>query len=497
MKGLTGAVGAFKWIVESPPTKALLRRLAAWCEREEKSRLEVALEIIAGVRRPEDACIRCRMTTGIARMVIKAGAHAFGASLEEIRERMRDPHWRRALLSVIRGLEVFGVRRPFVPGAPFLVVWDVTYACNLRCRHCYSSAGQRLPDELTTQEAKRVIDILWRAGVVSIAWSGGEPLVRPDIFELSSYAHQKGIYVAMATNGTLLDERTVEKLWGSGVRFLQISLDGATPETHDGFRGIPGAWEKTVKGIKLAVKKGFFVNVATTVTKINYREIPAIIDLVQELGAQWFMAYNLVPTGRGVFIEQFDLSPEEREELLATLWQKLKSGGEPKVLTTAPQFARIALQAEGADGCAGRLVLPTHFYDAELSGRLESLADFIGGCGAGRFYIGLSPNGDIRPCVFFPKTLANILELDERFEEWWRSDEFLWALRDKDSLKEPCGTCEFRYVCGGCRARAYGYLGDPRAPDPGCVIVERFLQRAPASVSALRTQATAGSSWQS
>ena len=477
MGGLADAVGTFKWIVESPPSGALLRRLTEWCDRDGKSRLEVALEIIAGVRRREDACFRCRIAARLARMVIRTGAHAFGASVDEIRARMKDPHWRRALVSVIKGLEAFGVRRPFISGAPFLVVWDVTYACNLRCRHCYSSAGQKLPDELSTREAKEVIDILWRAGVVAIAWSGGEPLVRPDIYELSSYAHQKGIYVAMATNGTLLDERTVDKLWNSGVRFLQISLDGASPETHDGFRGVPGAWEKTVRGIRLAVKRGFFVNVATTVTRLNYREIPAIIDLVRELGAQWFMAYNLVPTGRGVFIEQFDLSPEEREELLRDLWRRLKSGENPKVLTTAPQFARVALQMERAEGCDRRLLLPTHFYDVELSGRLKSLADFIGGCGAGRFYIGLSPNGDIRPCVFFPKTLANILELGEGFEEWWRTDEFLWALRDKDSLQDPCGSCEFRYVCGGCRARAFGYLGDPRAPDPGCIIAAKKATR--------------------
>jgi len=473
LSDLAGSVGTFKKVIESPVSRVLLRRLMTECPGTGKTRLEVALEVIAGVRDREGLPVICRTAARLTELVLRMGAKAFGADFSELRDRMGEEHWRRALASVVKGLEAFGVRRPFVPGAPFLVVWDVTYACNLRCRHCYANAGRPLDDELTTQEAKRVIDILRRAGVVAIAWSGGEPLVRPDIYELSRYAYESGFYVAMATNGTLIDEQTADRLWESGVRFLQISLDGASPETHDGFRGVPGAWERAVRGIKVAVKRGFFVNVATTATKLNYREIPQIVDLVRELGAQWFMVYNFVPTGRGVFIDQFDLSPEEREELLRWLWEKLREGGSPKVLTTAPQFARVSLQAEAREGESDRLVLPTHFYDAELGGRLRSLADFIGGCGAGRFYIGLSPNGDVRPCVFFPKTLANVLELGDRFEEWWRTDEFLWKLRDKDSLSEPCGTCPFRYVCGGCRARAYGYLRDPQAPDPGCIIVAK------------------------
>jgi MoaA/NifB/PqqE/SkfB family radical SAM enzyme len=200
---------------------------------------------------------------------------------------MRDSYWRRGLLSVIKGIATFGARRPFVPGDPFLVVWDVTYACNLRCRHCYANAGRQWPDELSTEEAKRVIDTFDKAGVVAIAWSGGEPMMRPDIYELSRYAYEKGIYVAMATNGTLINENTAQKLWDSGVRFLQVSLDGANPRTHDEFRGVDGAWERATNAIKIASKMGFFINVAMTATKDNWREIPSVIDLSEKLGARW------------------------------------------------------------------------------------------------------------------------------------------------------------------------------------------------------------------
>ena len=471
LSDLVETVGTFKKIIENPISRGMLKYLLKYCYKDGGTRLDVAMQVLSGLKEMDETCFKCRLATHLVKKVIDIGAESFGASKSEVYSRLRDTYWRRALSNVIKGLLYFGVRKPFVPGAPFLVVWDITYACNLRCKHCYANAGKPLKDELTTEEAKHVIDLLVDAGVVAIAWSGGEPLVRPDIYELSSYASKRGIYVAMATNGTLINDETARKLRNAGVEFLQISLDGAKPETHDEFRGIPGAWERTVRGIRNAVKHGFFVNIATTATKYNWKEIPDIIDLADRLGADWFMMYNFIPTGRGTFIEKYDLNPEERETLLKFLWKQLNAGRKIKVLTTAPQFARVALEAQ-MNG--GKLVMPTHFYNAELGGRLSSLADFIGGCGAGRFYFGLSPNGDIRPCVFFPMIIGNILEIDD-FGDWWRTNDVLNKLRNKDIIEEPCGSCRYRYVCGGCRARAYGYLGDYLAPDPGCKLVSHRI----------------------
>ena len=463
--GTDEVAGVFARILESRASRALLMLLAS----RPASAIERALEVAVGVRPPES--LSERVTASLLTRVVSAGARSFGADPSEVLARMRDPYWRRALVSVLRGLAYFGLRKPFVPGAPFLVVWDVTYACNLRCRHCYANAGRPLPGELTTEEALEAVDKLADAGVVAIAWSGGEPLVRPDIYELSARARDRGMFVAVATNGTLLDEETADRLWESGVRFVQVSLDGASPETHDEFRGVPGAWERAVRGIRAAVRRGFFVNVSVTVTKRNLGEIPRLVDLAEELGAHWLMAFNFVPTGRGELMSDEDITPEEREELLRYFYSEMKRGRKIQLLSTAPQFARVAIQMSSE----GELLFPTHFYDAELSGRLRSLAEFIGGCGAGRFYVAMTPDGWLKPCVFIPVRLANIRELED-FSEWWRTDPTLEALRDKDSLAEPCGSCRYRYVCGGCRARAYGYLGDLRAPDPGCVLASRLLE---------------------
>jgi MoaA/NifB/PqqE/SkfB family radical SAM enzyme len=191
------------------------------------------------------------------------------------------------------------VQKPFVPGSLFLAVWDITYACNLNYTHCYANAGKKLADEMSMEQAKRVVDTLARASVPMVAFSGGEQLVRSDIFELASYANDRGIYVAVATNGILVTKEKAREMKNAGIQFVQISLDSATAGTHDHFRGIAGVFDRTIQGIRNAVDARFLVNLATTATKDNYREIPAIIEMCQHIGVDWFMAYNFVQTGRG------------------------------------------------------------------------------------------------------------------------------------------------------------------------------------------------------
>ena len=395
--------------------------------------------------------------------IIEKGVESFvgRGHVEDLRAALRDPYFRKGLASVIRGLAYFGVRRPFTSGAPFLIVWDITYACNLRCKHCYSNAGKPLVDELTTEEALKVMDILGEAGVVAVAFSGGEPLMRRDLYELIDRAKEYEMQVSIATNGTLLTKEEVRRLKEHGVDFLQISLDG-TKETHERFRGIPGIYERTLEGIRNAVDAGITTCIAMTATKLNYHDVPAVMDLAEELGVQYFMLYNFVPTGRGGI--GLDISAEEREKLLELLWDRLGKSA-VNFLSTAPYYARVALQH-------GECYLLTHFYNVRLGGRLTQLADFIGGCGAGRFYMSLKPNGDMQPCVFLPIKLGNIRQIKsgDEFLEFWRGNDVLKKLRDKDSIK-VCGECPYRYVCGGCRARAYAYYGDYLAPDPGCVLV--------------------------
>jgi len=388
-----------------------------------------------------------------------------GKNSERLREALQDPYFRRGLVSVIRGLAYFGVRRPFTSGAPFLIVWDVTYACNLKCKHCYANAGKRLADELTTKEALRVVDIFGEAGVVAIAFSGGEPLMRRDLYKLIDRAKEYEMQISIATNGTLLTREEVSKLKEHKVDFIQISLDG-TKRTHEEFRGLSGIYERTVRGIKNAVEAGITTCIAMTATRLNYHEVSDVMDLAEKLGVHYFMLYNFIPVGRGDF--SLDLTAEEREELLELLWKRLNNST-VKFLSTAPYYARVALQHK-------KCYLATHFYNVDLKGRLVTLADFIGGCGAGRFYMSLKPNGDLQPCVFLPVKLGNIRQIksSDEYLEFWRTNKVLEELRNKD-IVEVCGKCPYKYVCGGCRARAYAYFRDYLAPDPGCIFVRSRL----------------------
>lgn len=447
-------------VAGSKPVQAALRKMGEYCHDDGRSRLEVALELYTGVR--EDACLKCKMTEKAVSAFLSLGGKTFGASKDDMVGKFRDKYWRRGLANVIKGISLFGIRKPFVPGAPFQVVWNVTNSCNLRCKHCYANAGSGANHDLPTADAKRIIDRIAEWGVVVLAFSGGEPLVRRDILELARHASSSGLYTAIATNGVLLSKEKCRELRSAGVEYLQISLDGARASTHDAFRGVDGMFTRTVEGIRNAVEAGFFVNIATTVTRYNLEEVPEMIDLCEDLGVDWFMMYNFVPTGRGRFIEENDLSPQEREDLLRSLWGRMKTS-KISLLSTAPQFARVALEIEGAS-CS---VVPTHFSNTELPGRLSSLAEFIGGCGAGRFYIALEPNGDITPCVFLPKKVGNIL--CDSLERLWVGLEDFRILRDRNVLKGSCGSCNYRFVCGGCRARAYGYFGGLSFPDPGCV----------------------------
>jgi len=450
-----------KSTIGNPVTRTLLKGMSIYCEKDKKNRIEVAVELYTGQRK--DACLSCKVTEKIIAKVLKKGSEAFGITEEELKNKFKDPYWAKGLSSTVRGIAEFGVRKPFTSGAPFQIVWDVTYACNLHCKHCYATAGKKWKDELTTEQAKHAIDVFDRAGVTILAFSGGEPLVRPDIMELARYAADKGMYIAMATNGILITKEKAKEMKKAGVQFVQISLDGLDAKTHDAFRGINGAFEKTIKGIKNSVAEGFFVEISTTVTKYNYKQIPDIIDFGEKLGANWLMAYNFVPTGRGEEILETDLTPDEREETLKMLWNELKKGRKINVLSTAPQFARVALQREKEEE---EKIIPTHFYNPKLTDQLVDLAEFIGGCGAGRFYMAMRANGDLQPCVFFPLKVGNILKDD--FEELWKHNKVLQELRDKDIL-HGCNTCDYRYYCGGCRARAYAYTGDYLAPDPGCI----------------------------
>jgi radical SAM protein with 4Fe4S-binding SPASM domain len=461
-------IGAVERWLGNPVSRAMLRFV---CGRSKfgGNRLDIALRRYAGEDIPCD--VRDKIASFIVKLIVERGTNIFGYSGEKLKKNLSDPVTRRGMVNVLEGIARYGARRPFTSVAPFLVVWNYTKLCNLKCEHCYESAGPKpAEDELTTEEAKRVIDELEEAGVVAIAFSGGEPLLRKDIFEVAAYAKRKGFFTSVATNGTMITREFARKM-KDVFDYAEISLDGFE-EIHDRFRGVPGSWKRTCEGIKNCVAEGVDTGVAITATHYNLQEIPKLVDFVErELGVRRVIVFNYVPVGRGKEIVDQDLSPQERQELLRYLYSKMM-GSNCKVIcySTAPQYSVVSLEAVRG-GHADYGLVATHFTSEgamrALRGRTESLADFLGGCGAGRLYCGLEPNGDIVPCVFMPIKLGNIRR--DRLRDIWHSSEVLWKLRNREGLKGGCGACEYRYVCGGCRARAYGYYGDVQAPDPGCV----------------------------
>ncbi|MBP2134192.1 radical SAM protein with 4Fe4S-binding SPASM domain [Methanomicrobium sp. W14] len=456
---ITLAMAAVEKWIGNPFSLSLLRFVVS--DDKCGNRLSNAIDSYLGC--DTDMCRRCRLAGKIVGYTVKKGGSLFGIDDDTIKEGLSNPVFKRGLMNVLKGIAQYGVTKPQIINAPFLVVWDFTHLCNLKCRHCYQDAQKALPDELTTDESKRLIDELASAGVVVIAFSGGEPLMRKDFFEVASYANQKGMYVALASNGTMIDSKTASRLRKTGVDYIEISIDGKDAVQHDAMRGIHGAFDRSVEGIKNCVKEGIYTCIATTVTQDNYCQMNEIYDFVKDTGAKRLICFNFIPTGRGTEMANRDIQPCEREKLLERILSKNSPGVYPEVLSTAPQFARVAVDRHEKSG-----VPVGHFYlGGAIKGKTRMLADFIGGCGAGRLYCSIEPQGDVQPCVFMPVNVGNVREND--FLTIWHTSPVLKQLRNRDLLKGNCGKCPDKYICGGCRARAWSYFSDLSMPDPGCI----------------------------
>lgn len=338
---------------------------------------------------------------------------------------------------------------------PALISWNVTSRCNLRCAHCYLDAGGGDP-ELTTDEAKMLIDQVAAVGSPVMILSGGEPLLRDDLCEIARYGTSHGLRMALGTNGTLIDGRTAARLGEAGIRKAAISLDSADPAVHDRFRGVSGAWRRAVAGIEACREAGVGVQLHTTVTLGNHHELAAVADLGESLGVHDFQFFFLVPTGRGRGLA--DVSPGMYETLIREILRLRAQKSLSIRPTCAPQYVRIASE----------MGLP--------------LAEGERGCIAGLRYCRIDPKGEVTPCPYLPLGLGNIRETT--FAEIWNGSEVFMALRSGEALTGKCGRCEYRSGCGGCRARAYGLTeriahprggtvtrggGDYLAEDPWCL----------------------------
>jgi heme b synthase len=333
-----------------------------------------------------------------------------------------------------------------------MIAWEITRSCNLSCLHC-RAAAERGPyeGELTTEECFQFIDEIAAFSKPVLILTGGEPLLREDIFEVASYGTHKGLRVVMAVNGTLLDAQKASAAKEAGIQRVSISLDGATSENHDHFRGVVGAYAGAMDGIRYLKEAGLDFQINTTVTKRNLGEIVDILQLAIRLGAVAHHIFLLVPTGRGRELAHEEVAPEEYERTLT--WFAEQDHQVPIQLkaTCAPQYYRIVHQRGGAK---------------ELKRHGESLHTFTRGCLGGISFCFLSHRGDVQPCGYLEVIGGNIRE--RPFQEIWERAEVFQQLRDVTNLAGKCGECEYRMVCGGCRARAYSLHGDYLAEEPLC-----------------------------
>ncbi len=342
---------------------------------------------------------------------------------------------------------------------PRLIAFELTGSCNLKCVHCRASAAaERDPEELTTEEVQGVIDDIASFSSPIIILTGGEPLLREDVYEIAKHATNKGLRVVLGTNGTLINEEVAEKLVEAGVKRVSISIDCAYAEEHDEFRGVAGAYEEALKGINACKKAGLEFQVNTTVTRRNLQEIEKIHALTKELGAAAHHIFLLVPTGRGEAIEDEEIPPEDYERVLNWMYD-VKDDGVSMKATCAPHFVRIAHQ-RAMEG--GRNTTMKHGMDA-----------MMGGCMGGTTFAFISRRGDVNPCGYLPLKAGNVRE--KSFREIWESAKLFLDLRNRRALKGKCGACEYRVACGGCRARAYAKHGDYMGEEPYCVYTPRKL----------------------
>jgi len=471
MSELSTGFKILRRIVKTGSMKSLLKYCIEPCEKCGKRPIDIHLDKLIGIETKK--CLKCRAALTILDIATGITVPSFALDNTVITDVMRKSYWRKAIISLIKGILYFGPNKPFATGSPLLIVWNFTNQCNLKCKHCYQNATpSALTNELTTEEALKLVEQFAEADVTTISFSGGEPLFRRDIYEVAGRAKELGIYVSIATNGTLITKEVAQKLT-KAAHYAEISLDGATPQVHDSFRGTPGAWEKTIQGIKNCVEAGLFTTIATTATKTNLKEIPQLIELTKQNQAEGFFCFNFIPTGRATEITNIDLTPTEREDLLKLLYEEMiesmiKKG--PKIFSAAPQFTRVGLEQskliqKKMHNPGSAPAIPVGHY-GNLPGLTSEVAGFIGGCGAGRVYCGLTPDGILTPCVFMPIPVGDLRK--EKLEDIWLNSPILNDLRDREKLVGRCGKCSYKYVCGGCRARAYGYFGNYLYPDPGC-----------------------------
>ncbi|MGD1075898.1 MAG: radical SAM protein [Thermodesulfovibrionales bacterium] len=340
---------------------------------------------------------------------------------------------------------------------PKWIAWEITRRCNLKCVHCRSSSELEVkghPD-LPTEEAFRIIDDIAGYAQPVIVLSGGEPLMRRDVFDIAKYGTGKGLRMCLATNGTLINDELCGKIKEAGIRIVSLSLDGSTEEFHDNFRNERGAFAGIVNAARLFRQHGIEFIINSSFTRRNQEEIPKVYNLAKELGATAWYMFMIVPTGRGEEIMNELITKEDYEEILEWHYQMEKDEHDMLVRPTcAPHYYRVVLQKAKEEGVK---------FERRT---LKFSTGGSKGCLAGQLICLINVDGDVLPCSYFPQSAGNVKT--QSFKEIWEHSELFRDLRDFKKYKGKCGSCEYINVCGGCRARSYSVYGDYLEEEPFC-----------------------------
>lgn len=342
-------------------------------------------------------------------------------------------------------------------GFPAHPVWEVTGACNLRCIHCHATSGKPAPDELTTDEGKRLIDALARVDEFRmLVYSGGEPLVRPDLFELLEHSKRAGFINVIATNGTLIDDEVAQRLREAGVAGAAVSLDSPRAEVHNRIRANPTAFERALAGIEAIKRAGILLQINATAMEYNFDRLTDLIALADDYDSGIMLMYQLVPVGRGTQIARAALDLRANETLLTYLAEKQRQIATIVEPVAGPQYWPYLLEQRG--------------LTSDLALRLAE--PVFHGCAAGRGFVYIKANREVWPCPFVELSAGNVRK--RPLDEIWRTGEIFVNLRHREeTLRGKCGDCRYRKLCGGCRGRALAYHGDYLQEDPSCFIGER------------------------
>lgn len=338
---------------------------------------------------------------------------------------------------------------------PHLIAWEVTRRCNLNCLHCRAGAqNKRYPNELTTEQCYRLLDNIVSFARPIIILTGGEPMLREDIFEIAAYGSKLDLRMVLATCGMLIDDDAAKKMIASGIQCISVSIDGASAPSHDGFRRVDGAFIAAMAAIETAKRNNLAFQINTTITKHNLSELSDIMRLAEQLGAVTFNPFLLVPTGRGKELADQEISPEQYEQVLQWLSkQRDKSKFQVRV-TCAPHYQRILRQNP----------LPNNQNSNTNRSRFTPA-----GCMGGKSFAFISHIGKVQICGFLETEAGDLQQNNFNFADIWDNSEFLRQIRQVDNYRGKCGYCPYRRICGGCRARAHALTGDYLESEPFCI----------------------------